>query len=263
MQSNVFRKNTANSLRCANRHDVSSTAALYRAVPSRLACGILVATIGTASFPPGTCNAAPLHAGRSAQASSSPLVPSAPEPLVGGDAALLFRSAQGPRRTVDEDAGATSEVTPRIRQWDTQLHERKKAENRRYALPVNDYVLTAHFGQPGPHWAKRHTGQDFAVPTGTPVHAVADGVVVYSGWDNAYGRYMRIRHKDGVESWYGHLSEFEVRSGHVKAGKVIAYSGSTGNVTGPHLHLEIRKPDGDNGTPIDPVDWLHDHSVSP
>jgi murein DD-endopeptidase MepM/ murein hydrolase activator NlpD len=129
---------------------------------------------------------------------------------------------------------------------------RPETGQRTHNLPVQGFSLSAGFGQSGQRWARRHTGQDFAVPTGTPVRAVADGTVVHAGWHNSYGWNVRVRHKDGTESWYAHLSKFKVRSGPVKAGDVIAYSGSTGNSTGPHLHLEVRV----GGTPVNPMSWL-------
>lgn len=128
-----------------------------------------------------------------------------------------------------------------------------------YSLPVKDYHLTARFGQSGGRWSHNHTGLDFACPTGTAVHAVASGTVVSAGWDGPYGWKTVIRHADGTETWYAHQSAFVVRSGHVDAGDVIGRSGSTGNTTGPHLHLEVIV----HGSPVDPDRWLSAHGLNP
>ena len=119
-------------------------------------------------------------------------------------------------------------------------------------LPVEHFRLTAGFGEYG-LWASAHTGQDFAAPYGTPVHAIGDGKIIFAGYDGAYGNKIAIQHPDGTVSWYAHMSAFVVRSGQVKAGEVIGRIGTTGNTTGPHLHLEIRP---NNGDPIDPLPWL-------
>ncbi|MFF9349183.1 peptidoglycan DD-metalloendopeptidase family protein [Streptomyces sp. NPDC014734] len=106
-------------------------------------------------------------------------------------------------------------------------------------------------------WASGyHTGVDFPVPTGTSVKAIASGTVVSAGWAGAYGYQVVIRHGDGKYSQYAHLSALHVREGrHVSAGQRIARSGSTGNVTGPHLHFEIRTGPG-YGSDVDPLAYL-------
>ncbi|MER6504108.1 transglycosylase family protein [Streptomyces sp. NPDC001455] len=106
-------------------------------------------------------------------------------------------------------------------------------------------------------WASGfHTGVDFPVPTGTSVKAIGSGTVVSAGWAGAYGYQIVIRHADGKYSQYAHLSALHVREGrHVSAGQRIARSGSTGNVTGPHLHFEIRTGPG-YGSDVDPLAYL-------
>ncbi|MEU6014217.1 transglycosylase family protein [Streptomyces sp. NPDC047515] len=112
-------------------------------------------------------------------------------------------------------------------------------------------------------WASgHHTGVDFPVPTGTSVKAVGSGTVVSAGWAGAYGYQIVIRHSDGKYSQYAHLSALHVREGrHVSAGQRIARSGSTGNVTGPHLHFEIRTGP-DYGSDVDPLAYLRAGGVS-
>lgn len=126
------------------------------------------------------------------------------------------------------------------------------------------YVLTAGFGDCGSHWAHCHTGQDFAVPTGTPVMAIGDGVVTFAGRAGAYGNAIHVLHADGVATWYCHLSRIQISNrAHVRSSQVIGLSGDTGNTTGPHLHLEIRLHASRNrdGDPIAPLPWLHKRHI--
>ena len=118
------------------------------------------------------------------------------------------------------------------------------------------YRLTSPFGW---RWGKIHTGQDMACPVGSPVRAIADGVVIFAGWDWAFGYKVELRHSDGTVSWYAHNSRLKVSEGDVVAtGQVISLSGNTGHSTGPHLHLEIH-PKGGNAVP--PMSWMAAHGV--
>jgi murein DD-endopeptidase MepM/ murein hydrolase activator NlpD len=93
-------------------------------------------------------------------------------------------------------------------------------------------------------YTRAHKGVDYAAPTGTPVHAVGDGVITYCGWRGGYGRFILIRHTDGIHATaYAHLSRYGhgIHGGaHVHQGQVIAYVGMSGLATGPHLHFEFR-----------------------
>ncbi len=95
----------------------------------------------------------------------------------------------------------------------------------------------------GPRWGRMHKGIDIAAPTGTPIHAAADGVVVSAGWNRGgYGKLVDIRHADGTLTRYAHNSKIIVSKGQrVQQGQRISLMGSTGFSTGPHLHFEIRK----------------------
>ncbi|WP_371481084.1 M23 family metallopeptidase [Kitasatospora sp. NBC_00315] len=126
-------------------------------------------------------------------------------------------------------------------------------------LPVAEHGLSATFGEAGTHWTARHTGIDFPVQGGTPVMAATDGTV-RTQWNSAYGYMAIVTSPDGIETWYCHLRTYRVRKGQVKAGDVIAYSGSSGNSTGPHLHFEVR-PGG--GAPVDPLPWLLGQGLDP
>lgn len=105
--------------------------------------------------------------------------------------------------------------------------------------------VSSNFGvrtHPISGYRKMHQGIDFAAGSGTPVVAPADGVVVEARRWGGYGNWLRIRHANGLESGYGHLSRYGsgIRAGQrVSQGQVVAYVGSTGASTGPHLHYEI------------------------
>ncbi|WP_181795027.1 M23 family metallopeptidase [Streptomyces sp. WELS2] len=133
--------------------------------------------------------------------------------------------------------------------------------------PVKQYTLSAGYMQAGSHWVAKHSGQDFAVPTGTEVVAAHGGTVVKAGPNGAgdgpaYGNAIVVKHGDGTYSQYAHLSRIDVRIGQVvRTGQHIALSGSTGNSTGPHLHFEIRTTPN-YGSAVNPVAFLRAHGVT-
>jgi len=137
--------------------------------------------------------------------------------------------------------------------------ERRQA--RQWVLPVAGYRITATFGQSSGLWATVHTGLDFAAASGTQVVSVARGTVTSTGFDGAYGNKTVVELEDGTEVWYCHQSSITVSPGEqVDPGETIGAVGATGNVTGPHLHLEVR-PGG--GEPVDPSTVLQEHNVAP
>ncbi len=133
----------------------------------------------------------------------------------------------------------------------------------RVVLPLaGGYRLTARFAESGGRWhGNRHTGQDFAARWGTPVRAVAAGVVRSSGYRGSYGLRVEIRHADGAITTYSHLGSSGVRAGErVAAGERIGRVGTSGNTTGAHLHLEVLLgPDRFT----DPLQWLRAHGARP
>ncbi len=105
----------------------------------------------------------------------------------------------------------------------------------------------------GVRWGRTHEGIDIAVGQGTPVHAAGAGTVIYAGWMDGYGNLVVVDHGNGLSTAYGHNSTLASSVGQaVAAGQVIAYSGSTGHSTGPHVHFEVRL----NGNPVDPLGYL-------
>ena len=121
--------------------------------------------------------------------------------------------------------------------------------------PIAGKTPTTKYKQVGRWWSKGyHTGVDYAVPVGTDVLAVADGVIENANWGRSYGTQL-VQKLDGGWFIYAHLSSTLVKPGDkVKEGQVIAKSGNTGNSTGPHLHAELRsKSHWSSGTDLDPA----------
>jgi murein DD-endopeptidase MepM/ murein hydrolase activator NlpD len=115
--------------------------------------------------------------------------------------------------------------------------------------PVSGPVTSGY----GWRWGRMHEGIDIAVPTGTPVSAAASGRVIYAGWMGGYGNLVVIDHGAGLATAYGHNSSIAAGSGSsVSQGQTIAYAGSTGHSTGPHVHFEVRV----NGAAVDPLGYL-------
>lgn len=140
----------------------------------------------------------------------------------------------------------------------------KKAQEELDAMPEINGIkiatkpisgtITSRYGESSRLRKSTHTGLDISATTGTDIKAVASGTVTCAKYSGSYGNLIKIDHGNGVETWYGHISKMYVKVGQeVKAGDVIAAVGSTGNSTGPHLHLEIRI----NGTHVNPQKYLY------
>ncbi len=138
-----------------------------------------------------------------------------------------------------------------------------KIEENRWILPVSGYHITNTFGVAASYYASTHTGLDFAVASGTEIHAIANGVISDLRYDGSYGNMTVMTLDDGTEIWFAHQTGYA--SGlsvgdEVSQGDVIGYVGSTGNSTGPHLHVEVRPGGGD---PVDPAPAFGVHGVTP
>jgi len=131
----------------------------------------------------------------------------------------------------------------------------KSAKKFLVRKPLGQGIMRSGFGSrrhPLLHYTKMHTGVDWAAPLGTPIYASGNGVVDKVGWESGYGKYVRIRHSNGYETAYGHMTAFARSTqpgARVRQGQVIGYVGSTGLSTGPHLHYEILV----NGRFVDPL----------
>ena len=173
--------------------------------------------------------------------------------------------------TENEEEVKTSELEVAKTETQTIVAERiaeeqkqKEEEERINSLPdINgiklavtpiEGTITSRYGVSSRIRKSTHTGLDIAATSGTPIKVVAAGTVIAASYDGSYGKLVKVDHGNGVETWYAHTSKMYVKVGEqVEAGDVIAAVGSTGNSTGPHLHLEIRV----NGEHVNPQDYLY------
>jgi murein DD-endopeptidase MepM/ murein hydrolase activator NlpD len=131
----------------------------------------------------------------------------------------------------------------------------RSADRALMRTPVSGSRISSGFGMrrhPILGYTRMHTGVDFAAPYGTPLKAAGNGAVSYAGWDGAYGRVVRIKHENGYETVYAHMSRIAStikRGVRVRQGQTIGFVGSTGRSTGPHAHFEVRV----NGRPVNPL----------
>lgn len=147
-------------------------------------------------------------------------------------------------RTVSKSKSATL--------LDRALHDRADMPS----LPAHG-IFTSGFG---PRWGAFHSGIDIANAVGTPILAFRGGEVIDAGPASGYGQWVRLRHRDGSVTVYGHVETVDVTVGQqVRSGEQIATMGNRGFSTGPHLHFEYW-PDGQ--TPVDPLQALRDFGVS-
>jgi murein DD-endopeptidase MepM/ murein hydrolase activator NlpD len=123
------------------------------------------------------------------------------------------------------------------------------AAEQGWACPLEENKITSNFGMRSYRW---HYGTDLKCNVGDPIRAAFDGIVRITQYDGGgYGNYILIRHSNGLETLYGHLSATQVKVGQlVKAGEVIGLGGNTGRSTGPHLHYEVRY----QGNPLNPLE---------
>ena len=177
-----------------------------------------------------------------------------------GDQPRTSELAEAAEAVAEKRSAAIERELARQRRFEEKRElARKRRIANRWVEPVANYDITATFGTGGSLWSSAHTGLDFAAAEGTPVVATAAGEVTSTGYDGAYGNQVVITHDDGTETWYCHLSSISVSSGEsVEAGTGIGTVGSTGNTTGPHLHLEVH-PGG--GGPVDPYSYLQEQGA--
>ncbi len=135
-----------------------------------------------------------------------------------------------------------------------------KIEANLWVSPLASYRLSAGFGQTSYLWSSVHTGLDLSAPSGTPILSAARGVVTEVGYDGSYGNKTVVTLEDGTELWYCHQTSYAVSVGEtVNPGEVLGYVGTTGNTTGPHLHIEVRPGAGD---PVDPYAAFQAHGIT-
>ena len=161
------------------------------------------------------------------------------------------------------DVVSSQELASVAENLELTIKEEKEEEARKEASTINGVYLAVNpvIGNISSRYGAResirdhtHKGLDIAAKTGTPIKAAAGGTVEYSGTMGGYGKLVIINHGNGIKTYYGHCSKLNVKVGEtVEAGDVIAAVGSTGNSTGPHLHLEIRQ----NGQYVNPAKYLY------
>lgn len=126
-------------------------------------------------------------------------------------------------------------------------------EGMSLSIPVSG-TISSRFGSRSSIRSSVHTGLDIACPAGTGIRPVSAGTVTFASYNGSYGNLIKINHGNGVETWYAHCSAIYVSVGQaVDTGTTIGAVGSTGNATGPHLHLEIRI----GGAPVNPQNYLY------
>jgi len=155
------------------------------------------------------------------------------------DGNVLYSSIMLSNRSIDI---YLHKIEDRLEYFDAKGNSVKKSLLR---TPVNGARISSGFGMrrhPILGYSKMHKGADFAAPTGTPIMAAGSGTIVYMGVKGGYGNYVQIKHNPEYSTAYGHASRFNKKfrvGAKVKQGDIVAYVGSTGRSTGPHLHFEV------------------------
>ena len=170
----------------------------------------------------------------------------------GGPLTPISLSTMGEELTPDE-----LRANRILNQLDQLNLYRLAAEKAPFAMPVHrSFRFTSAYGyrrDPKTGGRRMHKGVDFAGPSGTPLHATADGVVIHAGWLSGYGKLVKIKHDFGIETRYAHMSRINVKEGQrVSRGDRIGDMGATGRVTGVNLHYEVRV----NGKPVNPMIYI-------
>lgn len=186
------------------------------------------------------------------------------EPPMGGPEDDLAPSVTVPdfMQTLDNLEKQIEKKGPRLHALESVLMDRKlRAEVYPAGWPMHGGWISSGFGprlDPFTGRPEFHPGVDIAAPTGTPIYAMAAGVVRIASVDGGFGKLVEINDGDGVFTLYGHTSKILVRVGEqIKKGQEIALVGSTGYSTGPHLHFEVMVHD----RPVNPMPFLHSSST--
>ncbi|MFH8802318.1 peptidoglycan DD-metalloendopeptidase family protein [Streptomyces sp. NPDC017936] len=171
------------------------------------------------------------------------------------------RAGDGTRAEAADTRAEAADTRPEAAGTDDRPPRERADDEETWTVPTRGYWLSAGYAEQGSRWAHRHTGQDFAVPAATPVYAVGPGVVHATTCGDGFGNQVLVRHPDGYFTQYAHLSRIDVRKGRrVEAGRPLGLSGATGNVTGPHLHFEVRVTPY-LGSSVPPLPWLRRKAV--
>ncbi len=190
-----------------------------------------------------------------------PTVIRASSELFKGEEKVQQQGEEGVRKVVKEVTFINNaRVEEKILEEKILTEPKEKVVLKGSKNPIEDKVafldvptrgaVTSGFGV---RWGQQHNGIDIAGNTGDPIKAALDGDVIFSGWIDGYGNIIKLSHGDGIETYYGHCSSLKSKVGDkVNKGEVIAYVGSTGRSTGPHVHFELRV----NGIPQNPANYI-------
>lgn len=181
------------------------------------------------------------------------------------DLSIIEKYTINEQEVVTADVGVAKIETKNMLTQRIEEEGRQKSEEERInSLPeINGIKLavtpvtgtiTSRYGVSSRIRKSNHTGLDISAKSGTDIKAVAAGTVISAKYEGSYGNLVKIDHGNGLETWYAHTSKMYIKAGQkVEAGDIIAAVGSTGNSTGPHLHLEIRI----NGEHVNPQKYLY------
>ena len=252
----------------------ASKAPLFRGLPSvPVLAG--VATVAIAALGALSAVQAPVTASAGDQVASFSPASALSGSSASGSSNLLTGRGQDVSRDSQRDALAEAVNSDLVAEAEAQAKQRdatlaqfaKKAEAQAakialnaWVSPLDSYGMSAGFGASSYLWSHLHTGQDLSAPIGSSIKNVANGVVTEVGYDGSYGNKTVVTLDDGTEIWYCHQTSFLVNVGDtVRGGEVIGTVGSTGNSTGPHLHIEVRPGGGD---PVDPYEAFLVHGIT-
>ena len=183
--------------------------------------------------------------------------------------AKLTEEEKQTQKEIEELQAHEKTVSKKIEQMQREYDEQQRKNNNTnnssgtnsstgFGWPVKNNTIGTKYGASGKYWSSgHHTGVDFPVSTGTQVYSVGDGQVFDTGYSSAYGNFVEIYHGNNIYSFYAHGSKVQVSVGEkVSKGDPIMLSGRTGNVTGPHLHFEIRTPGYRYSNCVNPMKYL-------
>lgn len=183
--------------------------------------------------------------------------------------AKLTEEEKQTQKEIEELQAHEKTVSKKIEQMQREYDEQQRKNNNTnnssgtnsstgFGWPVKNNTIGTKYGASGKYWSSgHHTGVDFPVSTGTQVYSVGNGQVFDTGYSSAYGNFVEIYHGNNIYSFYAHGSKVQVSVGQkVSKGDPIMLSGRTGNVTGPHLHFEIRTPGYRYSNCVNPMKYL-------
>ncbi|MFE1482148.1 M23 family metallopeptidase [Streptomyces fimicarius] len=231
--------------------------------PVAAAAPLTTAGLTTAEAEEGATDAGEALRARILQQAEQQQASADAEARAAAEKAAAEKAAQEAKKQQDQ---AEAEAAAKKKAEEEAAAKKKEAERlaklaASFSLPTSSYTITSTYGQSGALWSSgQHTGLDFAGSAGTPIKAVHGGTITSAGWAGSYGYRTVLQLDDGTEVWYAHQSSIDVSVGQkVTTGETIGRMGATGNVTGVHLHMEVRTA---GGSAMDPMAWLNSKGLS-